>query len=122
MTTFVFHWGAPENDIYSAFASLCYVVVFFAIFPALQALYKKFVSTSQPSDVEADRSLLLDTDESQDPSPNNSESNVSSISAIKMDFAFIIGGLCLLILAHILVPLIATVPALFLCKYQRCWW
>ncbi|OAQ34790.1 hypothetical protein K457DRAFT_121386 [Linnemannia elongata AG-77] len=110
MTTLVFKWRAQEDDFYSSFKSSCDFITYLAIFPALQVLYKRVVSSFQKCDDEeaAVQPLMQDSDEAQESSPKSTESDLSSMGAIKMDLVFVVGGLALLVFAHLLVPLIAT--------------
>lgn len=122
MTNLVFKWRAPEDGFYSSFKSSCDFITYLAIFPALQLLYKRVVSSSQKSDDEetAAQPLMQDSDEAQESLPKSAESDLSSMEAIKMDLVFAVGGLALLVFAHLLVPLIATEFALYFCKYHLC--
>jgi hypothetical protein len=118
MTNLVFGWRAPEDGFYSSFKSLCDFITYLAVFPALQMLYKRIVLRPHKGDEEeaVTRPLMQDSNESQESSPNSTESELSSIEAMKMDLVFIVGGLILLVIAHLLVPLIATEFALYFCK------
>ncbi|KAF9122526.1 hypothetical protein BGW39_009691 [Mortierella sp. 14UC] len=108
----VFHWGEYENSIYSAFSFAFKFITFLVIFPVLQLLYKRVISNPQKSGEEAAaQPLMLDANESQDTSPKSSEQ--SGIDAIRMDLVFTVGGMGLLIIAHLLVPTIPTVPVFY---------
>ncbi|KAG0291242.1 hypothetical protein BGZ96_005376 [Linnemannia gamsii] len=115
MTNLVFGWRAPEDGFYSSFKSLCDFITYLAVFPALQMLYKRVISRPQKFDEEdaATQPLMQELNESQESSPKSTERDLSGIEAIKMDLVFVVGGLALLIIAHLLVPLIATEFALY---------
>ncbi|KAF9908312.1 hypothetical protein EC991_009956 [Linnemannia zychae] len=113
MTNLIFHWDEYENSFYNSFTFACHFVTFLVIFPVLQLLYKRVVSSSNRSDEEAATlPLLHDANGSQDTSPKNSKQD--GIDAIRMDIVFSIGGMGILIIAYLLVPLMPTVPVLYL--------
>ncbi|KAF9154704.1 hypothetical protein BG015_000159 [Linnemannia schmuckeri] len=115
MTNLVFKWRASEDGFYSAFKSSCDFITYLAVFPALQVLYKRVVSSPQKKGDEeaAAQPLMQGTNESQESTPKNAESDLSNMEAMKMDLAFVVGGMALLVFAHLLVPLIATEFALY---------
>ncbi|KAF8946057.1 hypothetical protein BGZ47_001382 [Haplosporangium gracile] len=110
MTNLVFKWRAPEDGFYMAFRFSCDFITYLAVFPALQVLYKRVVSSPQKRGDEeaAAQPLMQDTNESQESAPKNVENDLSNMEAMKMDLTFMVGGLALLVFAHLLVPLIAT--------------
>lgn len=118
MTNLVFGWQAPEVSFYSSFKSTCDFITYLAVFPALQMLYKRVVLRPQKGDEDeaATQPLMQESNESQESSPKSTERELSSIEAMKMDLVFVVGGLALLIVAHLLVPLIATEFTLYFCK------
>ncbi|KAF9146748.1 hypothetical protein BGX30_009530 [Mortierella sp. GBA39] len=118
MTNLVFNWRAQEDYFYSSFGSTCDFIAYLAIFPGLQVLFKRVISSFQKSDDEeaAAQPLVQDSDEAQESLPKITESDLSSMEAMKMDLVFAVGGLALLVFACLLIPLIATEFTLYFAR------
>ncbi|KAG9069350.1 hypothetical protein KI688_010250 [Linnemannia hyalina] len=87
--------------------------------PALIVFAKFFsmIGLAASDDEEAAaQPLVQDSDEAQESLPKSTESDLSSMEAMKMDLVFAVGGLALLVFAYLLIPLIATEFALYFSK------
>ena len=104
MTSLLFHWTAYDDYVYMTFSSLCLFVIYMGILPVLQSFYKAIVFNQDDSE-EVDVSLSLEP-----------RGIFSAVDSIKMDVFFSLVGLCALICSYLLVPIFASVQAIYMGK------
>lgn len=106
MTSLLFHWTAYDNYVYLAFSSLCLFVIYIGILPVLQSFYNANVFNQEDNgSEEIDVSLLL-----------KPRGIFSAAISIRMDVFFSLVGLSALIISCLLVPIFASVRAVFIGK------
>ncbi|KAK3844250.1 MAG: major facilitator superfamily domain-containing protein [Linnemannia gamsii] len=108
MTSLLFHWNAYDSYVYLTFMYVCLIIVYSAIFPALQAIYKAVIFNQQSSDYGEEETEEIDMSY-----PLIPLGYFSAFDSIKMDAFFSLIGLCVLILSHLVVPIFASVEAIY---------
>lgn len=127
LTNLVFKWTSYEDGFFFTYVGLCSFGAYLGLFPFLQFLYKRFVIRTSRSKahgytrVEQLESELEDFNlEERGPAPAVIEgsSDTDTISTLKMDASFFLGGTILFGISFIIVPLFMSVPTIFIGKWS----
>ncbi|KAF9357535.1 hypothetical protein BGX34_009341 [Mortierella sp. NVP85] len=125
LTNLVFKWTSYEDGFFFSYVGVCSFGAYLGVFPLLQFLYKRFIiRTSKPkahgyTQVEQlENELETFNLEERQPAPAVVEesSDTDTISTLKMDASFFLGGTILFGISFIIVPLFMSIPIIFIGK------